>query len=189
MQLFFYPKKYFSLKGENIKSNAILMRNLLMTLIGMFFITTIAAQLVPGDEDYHIFSLYAFISIILVPFYFIFNFIISLLYLLVLKYFHPAIKIGKFYVMILTYNTFIFLFNSISVNVIFLYEEFFVYVLIFVLSIVTNAWAGHILYWGLSGFAGFSKKVSLNFCITLFCLNIVLLAGGLFVNVQKFNTL
>ncbi len=183
MQLFFYPKRYFSLNGENITSNAILIRNLLIILIGMFFVTRIVAQLLPSDESYNIFSLYAFISIILLPFYFIFNLIISLIYLLVLKYFHPTIKISKFYVMILTYNTFIFLINSISVNLIFLYEQFFVYLLIFMLSIVTNVWAGHILYWGLSSFTGFSRKVSLNFCIVLFCLNIILLVGGFLTNV------
>ncbi len=84
--------------------------------------------------------------------------------------------------MVLTYNTFMFFTNAVNVNTILLYDSTFVLILVIMLSILMNIWAGYILFWGLTSFTGYSKKVSLNFCISLFFLNIILLGVGFLIN-------
>ena len=89
MNLWLNPSHYFSYNKETISNRSIIFRNLGLVLISMFFVTCILFQLLPDMMEGSLFVTFAFITAISVPFYFIFNFFISLLYLMVLIFFLP----------------------------------------------------------------------------------------------------
>ncbi|GLF89203.1 hypothetical protein Saga11_04620 [Bacillus safensis] len=183
MQLVFKPQKYLTLNLKRVTSRSILLQNFIIILLNMFFVTCIIVQILPSSESYNFFALYAFIAFIFTPFYLIINFIISLLYLLVMIFFHPTLKISRFFVVILTYNTLIFFSNSVGINLIFMFENSIVMVIVFLITFITVVWASRIMFLGLVNFVGYSKKASLNFCIVLFLFNLISFGGGFLVNV------
>ncbi|AIM16706.1 hypothetical protein HW35_10905 [Bacillus sp. X1(2014)] len=183
MNLWLNPTHFFSQDKEVITNRSIILKNIIILIVGMFFVTCILYQMIPDVQNSNLFLTFAFITALSVPFYLIFNFFLSLVYLLVLIFFHPSLKISKFYTLILTYNTLNFLFSSIGVNLLFYYENNLTRIFIIGISLFINIWSLRILFAGLINFIGFSKKVSIVFCSTLFLLNLLLLIGGNFVNV------
>lgn len=179
-----FIRRFYLINDKKKRSSTVLFfYNIIGLSIGLIFITILIIDILDLSFGFGFFTSYLFFLILTTPFIIILNFCLAMLYLIFLIIFMPNLKISEFYIVILTFNTILFVNNTICSTLYLMNENNSSFILIVLLTLISSILSFLFLKSGLIHYVGFTKKVSLIFSIILLVLNLFLFLWGALIDV------
>lgn len=159
MTIWLNPSLFFIKK--NVTPNKLLFFNLFVLLFAMMFLELWVANVLDIHQPKKIIGFFLVATFITIPFYYIINFIFSVLLGIILVILKKDFSVLRLYTVVLSANSFIFLFNAATLYIIWINNapQLF-YTLTITLLLIVNILYIRILYFGLVNYVGVTKKIS-----------------------------
>lgn len=165
INLWIKPKLYFNYKKNS--SIRIILNNLVFFLPALFIICLTTLEFIEESTiSQSIFTAF-FIILLCTPLYLILNFILTIFIGFLILITKQKFYISKLFSVVLSSNSFIFLFNAIALLIIFSFSYSITYYICMLFLIIINILGVRILYYGFRDFVKLNK---------LFCVSISLLS-------------
>ncbi|WP_412677270.1 YIP1 family protein [Bacillus smithii] len=173
MNIWLNPNKFFK---KEITPNKLLFINLFVLLFAIIILDLSMINILNINGNRKIIVFFLISTLITIPFYYIVNFIFSVLLSIILVFFKRDLSVLKLYSIVCTSNCFNLLFNTVGLYIILINNDQHVFYTLNIVLLIMNVLSIRILYFGLINYVKVTKKIS--FVLSFVIISIMFIFTG-----------